>query len=110
MFLRSALLSLFALAAAKEMPKDEIKAAELYDSGIRHANNVALKKVAIPQILHCQYPATSEKARVVARKHSEAIQDHRLQRDALCGSPSNLCAFPLVARTRQYNKSRLTLS
>lgn len=45
MFLRSALLSLSALAAAKEMPKDEIKAAELYDSGIRHANNVALKKV-----------------------------------------------------------------
>lgn len=49
MFIRSALLSLSALAAAKEMPKDEIKAAELYDSGIRHANNVALKKVALPR-------------------------------------------------------------
>lgn len=46
MFLRTAILSLSALAAAKEMPKDEFKAAELYDSGIRHENNVALKKVA----------------------------------------------------------------
>lgn len=45
MHLRSALLSLAALAAAKEIPKDEVKAAKLYDSGIRHANNVALKKV-----------------------------------------------------------------
>jgi len=44
MFIRSALLSLSALAAAKEMPKDEIKAAQLYDTGIRHMNNVALKK------------------------------------------------------------------
>jgi hypothetical protein len=48
MFIRSALLSLSALAAAKEMPKDEFKATELYDSGIRHANNVALKKVDPP--------------------------------------------------------------
>jgi hypothetical protein len=47
MFFRTALLSLSAIAAAKEMPKDEIKAAELYDSGIRHANNVALKKVGL---------------------------------------------------------------
>jgi hypothetical protein len=45
MFLRSALLSLSALAAAKEMPKDEMKAAKLYDSGIRHMNNIALKEV-----------------------------------------------------------------
>ena len=45
MFLRSALLSLSALAAAKEMPKDEIKASKLYDSGIRHMNNIALKEV-----------------------------------------------------------------
>jgi hypothetical protein len=46
MFLRSALLSLSALAAAKEMPKDEVKGAELYDTGIRHANNMALKHVS----------------------------------------------------------------
>jgi hypothetical protein len=46
MFLKSAILSLSALAAARELPKDEIKAAQLYDSGIKHANNVALKKVA----------------------------------------------------------------
>lgn len=46
MYLRTALLSLSALAAAKEMPKDEFRAAQLYDSGIRHENNVALKKVA----------------------------------------------------------------
>lgn len=45
MYLRTALLSLSAFAVAKEMPKDEVKAAKLYDSGIRHANNVALKKV-----------------------------------------------------------------
>ncbi|KAI4670835.1 uncharacterized protein J4E88_009587 [Alternaria novae-zelandiae] len=44
MYLRTALLSLSALAAAKEMPKDEFRAAQLYDSGIRHENNVALKK------------------------------------------------------------------
>ncbi|KAL5117866.1 hypothetical protein ACEQ8H_004184 [Pleosporales sp. CAS-2024a] len=43
MFLRTALLSLSALAAAKELPKDEIKAAKLYDTGIRHANNMAIK-------------------------------------------------------------------
>jgi hypothetical protein len=51
MFLRTALLSLSALAAAKEMPKDEVKAAQLYDTGIRHANNIALKKVAIAQLM-----------------------------------------------------------
>jgi hypothetical protein len=50
MFIRSALLSLSAFAAAKEMPKDEIKAAKLYDSGIRHANNIALKQVRLPVI------------------------------------------------------------
>ncbi|KAH7561514.1 hypothetical protein BM1_02618 [Bipolaris maydis] len=44
MFLRTALLSLSALAVAKEMPKDELRAAQLYDSGIRHENNMALKK------------------------------------------------------------------
>jgi hypothetical protein len=47
MFIRSALLSLSALAAAKQMPKDEIKAAQLYDTGIRHANNIALKQVRL---------------------------------------------------------------
>ncbi|KAF2263298.1 hypothetical protein CC78DRAFT_554079 [Lojkania enalia] len=36
-------LSLSAIAAAREMAKDEVKAAQLYDSGIRHANNIALK-------------------------------------------------------------------
>jgi hypothetical protein len=46
MFLRTAVLSLAALAAAKEMPKDEFKAAELFDSGIRHENNKALKLVS----------------------------------------------------------------
>jgi hypothetical protein len=51
MFLRTAFLSLSALVAAKEMPKDEVKAAKLYDSGIRHANNIALKKVANPSRL-----------------------------------------------------------
>ncbi|KAF1955914.1 hypothetical protein CC80DRAFT_516792 [Byssothecium circinans] len=43
MFVRSALLSLSALAAARELPKDEVKAAKLYDSGIKHQNNMALK-------------------------------------------------------------------
>jgi hypothetical protein len=47
MFIRSALLSLSALAAAKELPKDEVKGAQLYDSGIRHANNMALKQVGL---------------------------------------------------------------
>lgn len=47
MFRRAALLSLAALAAAKEMPKDEFKAAELFDSGIRHENNKALKLVSM---------------------------------------------------------------
>jgi hypothetical protein len=49
MFVRTALLSLTALAAARELPKDEVKGAQLYDSGIKHANNVALKRV-IPSI------------------------------------------------------------
>ncbi|KAL1597800.1 hypothetical protein SLS60_008287 [Paraconiothyrium brasiliense] len=44
MFVRTALLSLSALVAAKELPKDEVKGAQLYDSGIKHANNVALKR------------------------------------------------------------------
>jgi len=47
MYLRSAILSLAALTAAKEIRKDEVKAAKLYDSGIRHANNIALKKVVL---------------------------------------------------------------
>ena len=57
MFRRAAILSLAALAAAKEMPKDEFRAAELrslrqhhglrlFDSGIRHENNKALKLVS----------------------------------------------------------------
>jgi hypothetical protein len=45
MFIRSAILSFAALAGAREVPKDEIKAAKLYDSGIKHMNNVALKMV-----------------------------------------------------------------
>lgn len=56
MFFGSALLSLAAIAAAKEMPKDEILGAKLYDSGIRHANNMALKKVSNDDMydaLHC---------------------------------------------------------
>jgi len=44
MYLRSTLLSLSALAVARELPKDEFKAAQLYDSGIRHQNNVGLKQ------------------------------------------------------------------
>lgn len=45
MYLRTALLSLSALAVAKELPKDEEKGARLYDSGIMHQNNIALKEV-----------------------------------------------------------------
>lgn len=45
MYLKTAILSLAAAAAAREMAKDEVKASNLYDSGIRHANNVALKRV-----------------------------------------------------------------
>lgn len=33
-----------ALAAAKELPKDPVRAAQLYDSGIKHMNNIALKE------------------------------------------------------------------
>jgi hypothetical protein len=53
MHFKTALLSLAAVAAAKEVSKDEIKANKLYDSGIRHANNVALKRVGVP---HCCIP------------------------------------------------------
>ena len=45
MYVRSGLLSLVALAGAREVAKDEVKAAKLYDSGIKHANNIALKMV-----------------------------------------------------------------
>jgi hypothetical protein len=48
MFFKSALFSLAAVVAAKEMPKDEVLGAQLYDSGIRHANNMALKHVCTP--------------------------------------------------------------
>lgn len=51
MYIRSTLLSLSALAAAKEMAKDQVKAAQLYDTGIRHQNNIALKMVRAA-ILH----------------------------------------------------------
>ncbi|ORY19042.1 hypothetical protein BCR34DRAFT_260833 [Clohesyomyces aquaticus] len=43
MFLPALFISLSILVAGKELPKDEIKGAQLYDSGIRHANNIALK-------------------------------------------------------------------
>jgi hypothetical protein len=51
MFVRSALLSLSALAAAREVSKDTVKAAKLYDSGIKHMNNIALKEVRADNIL-----------------------------------------------------------
>lgn len=51
MFRRAAVLSLAALAAAKEMPKDEFRAAELFDSGIRHENNKALKLVGAASLI-----------------------------------------------------------
>ncbi|KAF1993512.1 hypothetical protein P154DRAFT_449993 [Amniculicola lignicola CBS 123094] len=44
MFVQSVLLSLSALAGAREIAKNQFKAASLYDSGVRHANNVALKQ------------------------------------------------------------------
>jgi hypothetical protein len=47
MFVQSVLLSLSALAGAREIAKNQAKAASLYDSGVRHANNVALKQVRI---------------------------------------------------------------
>ncbi|CBX93901.1 hypothetical protein IAQ61_003776 [Plenodomus lingam] len=71
MYVRSALFSLAALAAAKEMPKDEIKAAELYDSGIRHANNMALKKEswarqeAMGAYNSAQYPEIKDKVECI---------------------------------------------
>lgn len=37
-------VSLPALAAAKELPKDQVKAAKIYDTGIKHMNNIALKE------------------------------------------------------------------
>ncbi len=40
-----ALAALSSFAAAKEMPPDEIKAAELFDSGIRHQNIMEAKEV-----------------------------------------------------------------
>ncbi|CAI6332602.1 unnamed protein product [Periconia digitata] len=45
MYLRSAFISLSALAVtARELPKDEEAGARLYDSGIKHMNNIALKE------------------------------------------------------------------
>ena len=45
MFFRSAVLSFAALAGARELPKDEVRGKQLYDSGIKHMNNIALKMV-----------------------------------------------------------------
>ncbi|KAF2108044.1 hypothetical protein BDV96DRAFT_505215 [Lophiotrema nucula] len=44
MFISSVLFGLIALVSAKEVAKDEVKAAKLYDSGIKHMNNIALKE------------------------------------------------------------------
>ncbi|KAF2010234.1 hypothetical protein BU24DRAFT_437022 [Aaosphaeria arxii CBS 175.79] len=43
MYVQTAVLSLAALATAKQVAKDQVKAAKLYDSGIKHMNNIALK-------------------------------------------------------------------
>jgi hypothetical protein len=67
MYLRTALLSLSALAAAKEMPKDELRAAQLYDSGIRHENNVALKKVT-NTLLSCEFTLNLNRSHGHVRK------------------------------------------
>ena len=45
MYIQTALLSIAALAGAKQVAKDQVKAAKLYDSGIRH--------VRTPQ--HCMF-------------------------------------------------------
>jgi hypothetical protein len=54
MHFQGVLFSLATVAVAKELSKDQVKAAKLYDSGIRHANNVALKLVCAStmQIAH----------------------------------------------------------
>ena len=52
MFVSTVLFSLTALVGAKEVAKDEVKAAKLYDSGIQHMNNIALKQVRAA-ILRC---------------------------------------------------------
>ncbi|KAF2738949.1 hypothetical protein EJ04DRAFT_573394 [Polyplosphaeria fusca] len=44
MYLTTTILSLSALAGARQMAKDEVKAAKLYDSGIRHMNIIGLKE------------------------------------------------------------------
>ena len=51
MFVSSVILGLSALAGAREMAKDEVKAAKLYDSGIKHMNNIALKEVCAAILL-----------------------------------------------------------
>lgn len=48
-------VSLSALAAAKELPKDEVKAAKMYDSGIKHMNNIALKEVCTCALYRLPY-------------------------------------------------------
>jgi hypothetical protein len=43
----SILLTLTAYVAGKELPKDQFKAAALYDSGLKHEMNIARKKVRL---------------------------------------------------------------
>jgi hypothetical protein len=99
MFLRSAILSLAALAAAKEMPKDEFRAAELFDSGIRHENNKALKLV-IATILYGRYDAN-----LVSRKPG-------LHRKLLESMPqhSTLSSHPLLTAPMELRRRQLTRS
>lgn len=84
MFIRSALLSLSALAAAREMQKDAEKATKLYDSGIRHANNMALKMVcfSLAKSHNCNAEPGSRKR----------LQDRRLR---VCMLQSSTVRLPM---------------
>jgi hypothetical protein len=73
MFVRAVLLSLSALAAARELPKDEVKAAQLYDSGIKHANNVALKRV-LPN--NCMSSLSTDISRNLGRSTRQLASTH----------------------------------
>jgi len=66
--MRAALLSLPAFVAAKELPKDETKAAKLYDSGIKHMNNIALKMVRFAVLLNFLVPTNIYRKRLQGKK------------------------------------------
>jgi hypothetical protein len=63
MYFATAVLSLSALVGARQMAKDQVKAAKLYDSGVRHRNILSLKEVCIESMVCIVWALISSRSR-----------------------------------------------